>query len=138
MYSVIRFIEVDKYQMEIISIMLNEQIPDFCDDITPNPRNDRCFSFSLSAEENWWEHHEQIRAIISKIASPIDKAREQFPDLQIQIDLEVGYPDYSHRLITEIYWTPDLLCLFLKLNVTLVTSIYYPDYDTTTEGHESS
>lgn len=128
MYSVIRFTEIRKEEMEKIAILINRQIKDFCVDITPNRRDPHCFSFSLSSEENWWDHHEQIHDCLKIIGSAITKAKNDYPSLEIQIDIEIGGPDYASRFITEIYWTAELLCLLSKLNITLVASIYNPSY----------
>ena len=114
MYSVIRFVDIDEQDMRIIAQLINEQLPGFCSEICPNTKNKRCFSFSLSSKEVWCEHHEQINTILNNISSSVEKAKELFSDLKIQIDLEVGHPDYAQRLITEIYWTVDLLQLVAK------------------------
>jgi hypothetical protein len=135
MYSVIRFTEIQKEEMEKIAILINSKIKGFCDDIMSSRRDSLCFSCSLSRNEEWWDHHEEIHEILQKIRPAIIIAKRGCPSLEIQIDIEVGSPDYSWRLITEVFFTPDLLRLLAELNITIGTSIYYPHF-TPKEGSD--
>ena len=128
MYSVIRFTEIQKDEMEKIAILINSKIEGFCENIMPSRRDPHCFSCSLSRNEEWWDHHEAIHDTLQKIKSALIIAKLGCPSLDIQIDIEVGSPDYSWRLITEVFFAPDLLRLLAELNITIGTSIYNPNY----------
>jgi hypothetical protein len=127
MYSVIRFIDITNEQMQSIASCINGCYPAFCSDIKPNIRDSHCFSFPLISAEVWECHHMSMIDILDKIHPAIVKSKKMVENLRIQIDLEIGYSDYSNRFITEIHWEPKLLRLITELEIVLVISFYNPN-----------
>ena len=60
MYSVLRFCDIQQEEMEKIAFFVNRRFVDFCDHVTPQIHDPHCFSYPISKNEEWWDHHEEI------------------------------------------------------------------------------
>ena len=124
MYSVIRFLGISISQMNNLAESINMALPEFCEHVEPCVQCRTQFSFEVLDNSEWSEQHAEIIRVLKIIGPIIINSYNNYPNLEIHLDIAVYASDYLGRFITEMYSTPELLHLLSELKIAMIISIY--------------
>jgi hypothetical protein len=114
MYTVLRFVgpptQLDKLENELKSVAPNAYEGRDCGYANRT-------SCSISRSNNWNDHVESIMALLGRLESVIQDARNS--GIQLEVDTAIDPEDYMQGLYSEVFLTDALIGFFHRLGIML-------------------
>ena len=122
MHSVLRIWGLDNAQILSLTDIDLLLYPNTTIEDCKHIRGDTGYSFTLSENDNWNDHHEDVFQALKRLCPVLNDAKKL--GASFEIDTGIYEDDYNSRPITSFYWSAELLQLASKFSILFMFSIY--------------